>query len=84
MWSGGANPLVNLIAQASEWGAVGAGNSISYIANKLKKNNIEIKRVNGLLQDQKKKNLFSKIFGGISAGGVVILAAATIWLAVIR
>lgn len=50
----------------------------------ISKSDIEIKRVNGLLQDQKKQNLFSKIFGGISAGGVVILAAATIWLAVIR
>lgn len=50
----------------------------------ISKSDIEIKRVNGLLQDQKKQNLFSKIFGGISAGGVVILAAATIWLATIK
>lgn len=48
------------------------------------KSDTEIKRVNDLLQDQKKQNLFSKIFGGVSAGGVIILAAATIWLATIR
>jgi len=50
----------------------------------ISKSETEIKRINGLLQDQKKQNLFSKIFGGISAGGVVILAAATIWLATIK
>ena len=50
----------------------------------ISKSDIEIKRINGLLQDQKKQNLFSKIFGGISAGGVIILASAAIWLAVIK
>lgn len=59
--------------------------SVIFLQNQtISKSDIEIKRVNGLLQDQKKQNLFSKIFGGISAGGVVILAAATIWLATIK
>lgn len=59
--------------------------SVIFLQNQtISKSDIEIKRINSLLQDQKKQNLFTKIFGGISAGGVVILAAATIWLAVIR
>lgn len=50
----------------------------------ISKSDTEIKRINNLLQDQKKQNLFSKIFGGISAGGVIILASAVIWLVVIK
>lgn len=50
----------------------------------LNKSDKELKRVNILLQDQKKQNFFNRLFGGTMTAGLLVLTGSVIYLAVIR